>query len=55
MRILWNDVVYVNSALSIIYECDNNSFPVCVCVWAECHFVLGEPAYDESHTGDGEA
>ena len=39
--ILWSDVVYVNSAISIIcftcssffiiYECEN-SFPVCVCV-----------------------
>jgi len=25
---------------------------VSACVWAECHFVSGEP--DEFHTGDGE-
>jgi len=27
---------------------------MCVCVWAECHFVSGEPTYDEFHAGDGE-
>ena len=46
--ILRSDVNYINSALGIIcftrsnifiiYECDN-SFSVCVCVWADCHFV----------------
>ena len=30
----------------IIYECDN-SLPVGVCVWVDCHFVSGEPSYDE--------
>ena len=38
----------------IIYECDN-SFPVCVCVWVEFHFISGEPTYDEFHAGDREA
>ena len=24
------------------------------CVWVDCHFVLGEPAYDEFQARDGE-
>ena len=63
--VVWeSDIVYVNSALYIymfhmlkcfiIYKFDN-SFQVSVCVWVACHFVLGEPAYDEFHTGDGKA
>jgi len=27
---------------------------MCVCVWADCHFVSGEPSYDEFHARDGE-
>ena len=55
-----SEVLYVNSALSIIcftcsiYECDN-SFLACVCIWAKCHFVSGEPTYDGFHARDGEA
>ena len=37
----------------IIYECDN-SLLVCVCVWADCHFVSGEPSYDEFYDRAGE-
>ena len=58
---LWGDVVYVNSAVIIIcstcssvfiiYECDN-SFSMCVYVWAECHFVSREPTYDEFYAED---
>ena len=25
---------------------------LCVCVWADCHFVSGESAYNEFHAGD---
>jgi len=28
---------------------------VCVCVWVDCHFVSGEPTYNEFHAGDGKA
>jgi len=28
---------------------------VCVCVWAKCHFVLDESAYDDDYVGDREA
>jgi len=27
---------------------------VCVCIWAECHFVSGEPTNDQFHARDGE-
>ena len=36
-----------------ILKCDN-SLPVCVCVWAYCHFVSSEQTYNEFHVGDGE-
>ena len=39
--------------LLFICECDN-SLPF-VCVWADCHACPGEPAFDDSHVGDGEA
>ena len=44
---------YVFVYLYFILKCDN-SFQMCVCVWANCHFVLGEPTYDDDHAGDGE-
>ena len=46
-------ICFTCSNIFSIYECDN-LIPVCVCVWADCHFVSSEPSYDESHARDGE-
>ena len=45
---------YVFVYLYFIQKCDN-SLLMCVCVWAKCHFVSGELAYDDDYARNGKA